>query len=259
MSSELESWPRACYEGPGGRPFLFFAVHGAFSTEFQIDAAIYRTRGVYPGLTLSRYDRHQYPDVLTGFQEGYAWNEFVAEDPAAARRVAESDECVILRGELEDQPDLDYLRDAVGLLTYFVDHGGVCVHDPHQLRWWTPGAWKRTIFEPRGPVPNRHVVILTSDEDAPGSAGEPLTWFHTRGLRKFGRPDLSLHDVAPRWYEGVIDLFERFINLQAQGGTIAEGSEIRMKSLPQGLRCRHAGDLDDLDFNNVHVAIEWPR
>ncbi len=53
--------------------------------------------------------------------------------------------------------------------------------------------------------------------------------------------------------DGVVDLCSRFIELQAFGGVVAEGEEIRMKSLPPGLRCRHRGDLDDPDF--VHLEI----
>ncbi len=56
----------------------------------------------------------------------------------------------------------------------------------------------------------------------------------------------------------MIDLCERFIEMMAFGAVIAEGQEIRMNSLPAGMRCHHAGDHDDPDFNNVHVEIMWP-
>jgi hypothetical protein len=46
--------------------------------------------------------------------------------------------------------------------------------------------------------------------------------------------------------------------LQANGGLIPEGEEIRISSLPTGLICHRAGDLDDPDFNNSHVEIRWP-
>ena len=82
-----------------------------------------------------------------------------------------------------------------------------------------------------------------------------LTWFHTRGVRKFGRPDLSIHNVPLPYHGAVIDLCERFIELQAFGAVIEDGQEIRVKSLPEGMTCHHAGDLDDPDFHNVHVEI----
>jgi hypothetical protein len=92
-------------------------------------------------------------------------------------------------------------------------------------------------------------VILVSEEP------NGTEWVHTRGLRKFGRPDLSVHGVSLLNKPGVIDLCNRFIELQAFGGAILEGQEIRMQSLPPGMRCHRRGDVDDPDFNNVHVEI----
>jgi hypothetical protein len=169
-----------------------------------------------------------------------------------AARIAKSTECLILRGEIDDSDKLNYLRDGVGLLTFLLDYGGIVVFDPFMFQWWEPRDWRSRIFDPAGPVPRHHVVILTSEE-----AESDLTWFHTRGMRKFGRPDLSLHNVPSVHNDAIIDLCERFIEFQAFGGNIEEGREIRMKSLPDGMTCRHGGDLDDPDFNNVHVEIRY--
>lgn len=204
-------------------------------------------------MDLSHYDKQQHADVLTGFQEGYLWEELKKRNPKLAGQVAGASECLILRGEIDDGPTLNYLRDAVGLLTFLLDNGGIAVYDPLMFHWWEPDEWRERIFDPAGAVPRHHVVILTSEESSPGR-----TWFHTRGLRKFGRPELSVHNVPAQHHEGVIDLCNRFIEFQAFGGLIEEGQEIRMKSLPEGMMCRHGGDLDDPDFNNVHVEITWP-
>ena len=99
---------------------------------------------------------------------------------------------------------------------------------------------------------NSHVSILFSAEESGG------LWFHTRGMRKFGRPDLSLHNVPDKYEKAAIELCNRFIELQAAGGRIPDGQEIQMPSLPGGLVCRHKGSLDDPDFNNVHVEIQFP-
>jgi hypothetical protein len=96
----------------------------------MVDSQEYRTLGIHPSLELNLYGRDKYPEVLAGFQEGYLWDELVAQDPTSARKVSESDQCLILRGELDDPGDLNYLRDSVGLLTCLLDHGGVCIYDP---------------------------------------------------------------------------------------------------------------------------------
>ena len=113
--------------------------------------------------------------------------------------------------------------------------------------------WRSEFFDPALPKVHRHISILYSEEESGGG-----TWFHTRGLRKFGRPDLSLHNVPDSHKEPVIDLCNRFIDLQANGGRIPEGQEIRMNVLPSGLVCRHKGNLDDPNLNNVHVETQFP-
>jgi hypothetical protein len=59
-----------------------------------------------------------------------------------------------------------------------------------------------------------HVVILVSM----GSDG--TEWIHTRGMRKFGRPDISVHKVEPQHKDAIIDLCNRFIELLAFGGIV---------------------------------------
>jgi hypothetical protein len=191
--------------------------------------------------------------VVADFLEGYAWRRLEAEDPDLAGRVRSSPGCVILRGGLADPPTLDYLRDCVGLLTHLLDNGARAVYDPQTLRWYSPRAWREAIFDPAGPVPRHHVVILWSEEEEGG-----LAWFHTRGMRKFGRPDLSVRRVGPAFREAVIELCNRFIEHQAFGAVIPEGEPIRMASLPPGGVARHGGSLEDPNFNNVHVEIRWP-
>lgn len=171
-----------------------------------------------------------------------------------ATSVSDAAECMILRGELADQPTLNYLRDSVGLMTFLIDHGGIAIYDPLSFDWWSPRRWKKRIFDPGGPVPRRHVKILTSEEES-SAHFEALTWFHTRGMRKFGRPDLSLHGAKQSEQDAVIDLFERFIELQSLRSIIKEGMEIKMRTLPAGMRCHHAENPKDPDFNNVHVEI----
>lgn len=252
MTHALPDLPRQHYRQSGGKPSLFFVVYGKFGELPALDAGKYRSGGVPASLDLSHYDREKHADVLTGFQDGYLWEELKKRNPKLANRVAGASECLILRGEIDDGPTLNYLRDAVGMLTFLLDHGGITVYDPFMFHWWEPDEWRQRIFGPADPVPTHHVVILTSEESSPG-----LTWFHTRGLRKFGRPDLSVRRVPAEHHEAVLDLCNRFIQLQAFGGIIEEGQAIRMRSLPAGMICHHAGDLDDPDFNNVHVEITW--
>jgi hypothetical protein len=254
MTNTLTDWPRPHFTQSGGRPYLFFVVYGQFEPLPKLSSSDYRSEGVPSGLVLSRFNAEQGCEVLDSFRDGYLWNELRKASPDFASQIEESNECVMLRGEIEDSDTLNYLRDSVGLLMFLLDHGGIAVYDPFMFRWWRPDEWRTQIFAPGESVPHRHVVILTSEEP-----DRSLTWFHTRGMRKFGRPDLSIHNVAAKYNDAIIELFERFIEFQAFGGIISEGQEIRMKRLPKAMICHHQGDLNDPDFNNVHVEIVWRK
>jgi hypothetical protein len=190
MSNDsLEQWPRPYFEPGGGEPFLFYVVFGASTQGLKLSRSRYRCEGIPAGLAIQAYDQQAHPDVLDDFRSGYLWQELQDSQSALAAQVAAQRRCVVVRGALADASTLDYFRDAIGLVTCLLDNEGVAVYDPLALRWWSAREWMQDVFDPAAASPRQHVVILTSAE--PGGT----TWFHTRGLRKFGRPDLGMHQV----------------------------------------------------------------
>lgn len=254
MTSELETWEREYFVAGGGDPMLFYVVHGEINLSAPLSRAEYRTNGAPDGIKVMSYGPNKRPDVPGSFREGYPWDEFVIDNPKLAAVVEQSQHCVVLRGTPTDSSTLDYLRDTIGLITYLIDHGGCAIYDPFMFRWWQPSDWKQQVFDPAAAVPRHHTVILVSEE--PDSS---LKWYHTRGMRKFGRPDISVHNVTTELEEGVIDLCNRLIEHQAFGHVVQDGQQIKMASLPSGGVIRHAGDLDDPDFNNFHLDLSWPK
>ncbi len=252
MPSPLPDWDRKYYSQPGGRPNLFYVAFGRADGAFNVSGTEYRFAGMPTGVELLAYGADAHPEQLERFRQGYLWNELKGEDAALAAKIASQDSCLVLLADLDDSPNLNYFRDTVGFLTYLLDHGFCGIYDPYMFRYWSKDRWRSEVFERAGAVPRNHVMILF---DGDGAGTE---WFHTRGLRKFGRPDLSARHTPAKYRGAVIDLFDRFIEFQAFGGVIEEGREIKVAGLPAGMRCHHRGDLEDPEFNNVHVEIEWP-
>lgn len=230
---------------------VFYVVYGVFTNEPAISAAEYRTAGVPSGIEMRKSTRKQQP--ILPFTDGDFGKLLQKEKPSLFEQIEHAPECLTIQGEIVDPPNLNYLRDCVGLVTYFMHHGGVALADVQQLKFYDATEWRREFFEPEIPRIHRHVSILFSDEQSRGGR-----WFHTRGMRKFGRPDLSLRNVPNQYENAAIELCNRFIALQALGTRISESQMIRMASLPDGLVCHHKGSLDDPDFNNVHVEIQFP-
>jgi hypothetical protein len=253
MPIPLEDWSRPHFRSGGGDAFLFYAIYGPTPESLSISRSRYRCDGIPDGLELMTYRTESHPEILNSFRSGYPWEELNRTDRTLAAETAAQSECLVIRGTVSDPADLNYLRNAIGAVSWLLDSGSVAVYDPQILKWWAKREWLDEVFSPASALPTRQTVILVS-EDASGTE-----WFHTRGLRKFGRPDLSVHEVPSELRQGVIDLVNRFIEYQALGGVIEEGQEITLRDLPPGMTCTHRGSTDDPDFNNRHVEILWPK
>jgi hypothetical protein len=249
MTTSLPSWSRPRFQPGGGDAHLFYKVHGTFPAMPEVSRSRHRCAGVPAGCDIEHFVRERDASVLSIGLDGYFGGDLERSSPELFAAASAAEQCLVLRGVVTDPPTLDYLRDAIGVVTAMLEQGGVAVFDAHMFKWWTPDEWRERVFEPSAPVPHHHVAILVSDE------ADGRRWYHTRGLLKFGRPDVSVRDVDQELEPAVTDLCNRFIEEQAFGGVIAEGQEVRMASLPAGWRCSHHGDLDDPDFNNRHVDV----
>ena len=253
MSTSLQSWPRPHFTPGGGDALLFYVVFGEFDLTKPFSLTKYRSNGPADWLEVVQYDRARQPEVFAEYQSGPMWEKVTRDACITAAEAEKAPHAVAVRAAVTDPETLDYFRDTIGVVMWLLDVGGISAYDPQRLWLWTRQEWQIDVFGQGKPSPQEHVVILISDEDG------GTQWIHTRGMRQYGRPDLSVHGVGPNRMDIVTRLIDRFIQGQADGQVIPEGQEIRMAGLPPGGVCRHAGDRDDPDFNNVHVEIEWPK
>jgi hypothetical protein len=256
----LTAWARPRYLPGGGDALLYYAVLGEFPADFALtlDRGCHRVSDAATSSVLlemrTRADHPRHFDDLLGGAIGRLLDaEYAALSPHARRAPA----LVSLRADVPDPADLLYLRDAVGLVAALLDAGGVAVLDAMALEWWTPDDFRSVMWEPDRADPLRHATILVS-EDERDAQGRPTVWVHTRGMRKFGRPDVSVRGVSERHLSPVVEMCNRLIAFQARGGIVPEGEAVRVPGLPPGITLHHAGDPADPDFNNVHLAARWP-
>ncbi len=252
MPGKLKSWPRPHHTPGGGDALLFFAVFGAFDLQKPLSVSKYRSNGPADWLDVSHVKRSAAPEVFAEYQSGPLWDQLIRDAPITATEARKVPELVAVRAEVPDPATLDYFRDTIGVVTWLLDCGGVSIYDPQRLWLWSADEWRREIFEPGKPQPQEHTVVIISDDKTPDTQ-----WIHTRGMRQYGRPDLSVRGVGPGHINAVTQMIERFVEMQALGGVVKDGQEAHMLGLPPGGACRRAGSLDDPEFNNVHIAIEW--
>ena len=247
------AWPRPQWRDSGAHAFVLWFVFGDFDPDLSIDAVRYRTRGTPAGVSVVRYVNRElarwdgYP--LAGTLGRLLWEENAPlfEKAQGAR------ECVMLRGEIADPADLDALRDLVGTIAALNDAGGIAVVDPQTLSLFAAADWRARFFAADRFNARDHVLILCGEDDR----NEGRMHVHTRGLRKFARPDLSVRNVPPAAADAAGAMTQQFAEFACAGGLVEDGHEVALEDAPP-LRARLAGSDDDPEFNNVHLAMRWP-
>lgn len=235
----MENWSRPNWQEYAQSPHLFYAVLG----EFEMNDELREMRAILPrDLDCRLVEAEQ-------FRTGVIWDMLERENPALAQSTQNVPNAVVVQGEVEVQSTLDYLKNTLDFLTYLTDQGGTTVYDPFTLSWYSHDEWQSRADEGQIFNPFDHVVLLSSPEDE-------LLWLHTRGLLKFGRPDLSVRNVPPADMPIIKKMLDRFISFQALGGVIEEGREVILEGLVKDLRPGPvSGNLNDPDFNNFHIEI----
>lgn len=251
---KLPDWNRPYFSQPADPNLLYFVVYGNVTADFEIPGMPYRVFYKPQALQLNQYNKdNQGEETLNQFRSDYFAQILEEQHPELQETVNEQSNCYIVQYLGEDSNTLNDMRVTIGMVTYLLDNGGVAVLDLVSRKWWTPQTWREEVFTPDEFSTYPHVTInIFKQEDG-------TFWYLTQGMRKFGRPDLSIHKVTSENQQVVQEMFERFITYMAEGGNITQNQEIRMKGLPEGMVCEISENLDDPVFNNRHVEIQWPR
>jgi len=249
--SELVNWDRPYFQPSDSSADIFYVAYGKPPSKWDISGSKYRISGIPEGVEIHTYGPTTHPETVNEFRKGYLWESLLKQKPDLASKVAEQSECLIIRGSQEDPETLNYFRDLVGLIQWLFDSGIQGLFDPYAFLWWNADEWDE-VFRKSEASPHSHVMIFISPEN-----GEE--WAHTRGMRKFGRPNLSVRKYPVAKTDDVTKMINRFIEMQAFGAVIPEGQEIKMAGLPPKIYGRHKGHLDDPDFNNIHIEMAWPK
>jgi hypothetical protein len=238
------SRPLRVFTDPTGRAVICYEVHGDIGElPKEPPNAEYRLDSDVEGVKLLRLTER-----LDERRQGLAWTLFQRAHADLAARVAAAPNATVVLGDVYEPATLTYLRHGIGLAQMLLDRGGLAVHDVQCLRWYTADEWRAELFKPQC-LPHEHVLILT---DADGDR----TWIRTRGLLKFGRPDVSVRRVPDDQRAAVTALVNRIVAMQARGASIPEGQAIT--SAPDGPVFRHKDGKDDPAFGSAFVELVFP-
>jgi hypothetical protein len=242
-------WTRPLWREAGAIPVrLDYRVYGRYDGRSRPDLPAHRSRGLPRGVE-AVVEPIDASDLLCG-----PLAAAFAGDAAALATARAAPHVLRVHGEFADQSDLDFLRDVVGFVAALEPLGAVAVLDVLMPRLWAMPRWRADVHAPDRPVLHEHVAIWR----APDPAAADRVELSTRGLRRFGRPDVLLANIPEARLADAHRVIERCVDFQVAGGRIASGRELVMKDVPAGLVARWDGRLDDPRFNNLHIVLRWP-
>ncbi len=250
--STAARWPRPYWRQPGENVLLQFYVFGGFARDLAIPAGRYDSRGLPEGVELKRFQNAVLRD-WEGYPLAGALGEVLREEsPEVYEAARRAPEVLVIRGELADPDSLDYLRDTLGVIAGLLDVGGGAVLDPQILSLFAAEDWRRRYLVPGGAPPRNHVLILRrEEEDAAGRSR-----INTRGMRKFGRPDLDLRHVPDAALDRAGALCEQLVELMMLGADFVDGQRLEVEGLATALAVQRG--IDEAEFGHAYVALRWP-
>lgn len=246
-------YERPYYEERNTRPLLCYVIFGAQDRPLSVSRERHHVDEIPEGITYLLYRRAEHGGTMSALIGDNLGAVLARERPELYRAVRDTETWAVVRGEAARDRDLHYLRNAIGLVEASAEGGAAGILDLQTVTLYTPEEWHDRIFD-RDFSPFSHVTILASREDG------GLIWLHTRGMRKFGRPDVSLRDVPAGDVETAAQLINQMTYYGALGTFFSQ--PVRLHPRP-GVTCAVnpvlAGDPDDPDFNNVFYRLRWPE
>jgi hypothetical protein len=244
------AWQRPHWQASDEEILLQFYVFGKFDA-VRVPSAAYGSAGLPPGIeAVSHY--HSALRQWEGYPlKGATGRMFKADAPDAWQLAFDAPEVMVVRGTLKDSPATGYLRDTLGVLAGMLDIGGTAILDPQILSLLDADAWRRKYLI-RGGAPIRNHLLILRDAESPGRS-----WIHTRGMRKFGRPDISIRNVPDHALDRAGVLCEKLVEIEALGAHFSEGQALEIDGMA-GVVAHLGGGLDDPQFNNSYVEFNWP-
>jgi hypothetical protein len=240
-SAMSEDWSRPHWQPSGRAASLLYFVPGEPPERLRPSAArhhIDRGGAWQEVLQISDHQRGEAPGLFASFFDpAGVGHDIEARFGARATVLRAAERGTILQAAFPDPATLDYLRDTAGMVSAVLEHGGLGVLDVPGARWWTPEEWVATFVDRSAFDVRDHTIIVFTDD----RRHHPGLWSHTRGMKKFGRPDLQVKHLPGRYGDAPVTVAGEIINDFA--GRLARG-----KLIPDGWRMQYSQDRQAFAF-----------
>ena len=159
-----------------------------------------------------------------------------------------AEKVVIIRGQIENDSTLDYMRNVIGICEAFIDKGAKGILDLQTFTLYSPGEWTSRFFGKDVNAQN-HVLIMFSKED-------DRYWIHTRGMAEFGRPDYGISKVPEDKLEDYKQVIDQMVFYGGQGLVFKGSAKLHtFNGKTFRVATEFVNDFDNDDYNNAYYNV----
>jgi hypothetical protein len=254
VTTPIQPWPRPAFQ-PTGRPASLLLVAFA-DREVLGDPPELALRGTIPAsapveaLDLRLIRHSEDPDWVDRWRAdglrvfaAKALGDLTALDAATC--------CYSVRMHVDDPDDLAYLQLAWAVAARLGAAGCTALLDAFAVNWY-PGADVADLPPDRPFRIQQEISIIAENEGSPGF-GHPV---HTRGMVKFGRPDL-IAGVPASLVEHTGQILNHLGRMLADGAVIEPGERFRFDGSRTLLATPYepGGTVPDVVLNNDALLL----
>lgn len=239
---------RQYYEDIGYKPFLFYVVFGVSGDELEVSRTKHNVDGMPEGLDIISLARPDHSDYIDGLIGGGIGEHLKKADSDLYEACRACDKVVIMRGEIADDSNLDYMRNLIGICEAFIDKGAKGILDLQTFTLYSPKEWTDRFFGKDVNAQN-HVLIMFSKED-------DGYWIHTRGMAEFGRPDYGISKVPEDKLEDYKQVIDQMVFYGGQGLVFKGSAKLHtFNGKTFRVSTEFVNDFDNDDYNNAYYNV----
>lgn len=244
-------YERPYYEDINYHPLLFYVIFGVKDGQLNVSKEKHHIDEFPEGLDFSLLKRPENEAYMRSLIGGALGKILDGENPALYKAIQDAEQWAVIRGEVQRDKDLHYMRNVTGFVQALVENGAIGVLDLQTFSLITGKEWTEKFFS-REWNPYDHVTIFTSEME------DGSVWLHTRGMRKFGRPDISIQEVKKSEIDCAAQIVNQMLYYGAVGVFFARPVKLHTHS---GLTCivkpQFVNEPDNPDFNNSYYHVSW--
>lgn len=245
---------RHYYKSIDYKPILCYVIFGNFEKgkELEILSEKYHVNEFPAGLTMQMFEKGENDKALESFIGGSIGIVLEKENPMLYEKCKNAMTWVLIRGQVQKDNTFDYMRNVIGFIQTFIDNGAYGVFDFLTFSLIEPKKWTDRFFEKQINAQN-HILMLISEQK------NGLYWLHTKGMAKFGRPDMSIENVSKEELQQKKQIIDQLVYYAGEGAVFEKNIKVHtrdgQKKQVYSLEMEFVNDFENADFNNAFYKV----